>query len=88
MYHWEMAVSHLHKGNCGYSYINTTIFCNGTGMEYTESEGMDAIGKCLHYAFKVIVKHYDFIVMGTGCGIHRYDQRQEEKECALALGLI
>ena len=25
-YHWEMAASHLHKGNSGYSYINTTIF--------------------------------------------------------------
>ena len=24
--------------------------------------------------------------MGTGCGIHRYDQRQEEKGGALALG--
>ena len=26
MYHWEMAASHFHKGNCAYSYINTTIF--------------------------------------------------------------
>ena len=25
--------------------------CNGTGMEYIESEGTHAVGKCLHYAF-------------------------------------
>ena len=24
--------------------------CNGTGMEYTESEGTHAVGKCLRYA--------------------------------------
>ena len=26
-------------------------FYNGTGMEYTESEGMHAVGKCPYYAF-------------------------------------
>ena len=51
MYCWEMLASRLHKGNYGYSYTNTTIDCNGTGMEYIESEGTHAVGKCLHYAF-------------------------------------
>ena len=29
-------------------------YCNSTGMEYTESEGIHAVGKCLCYAFRNI----------------------------------
>ena len=48
MYYWEMLASHLHKSNIHkYYYID----CNGAGMEYIESEGTHAVGKCPHYAF-------------------------------------
>ena len=46
---WEMLASRLHKGNYGYTQI--LFYCNGTSMEYIESEGIHAVGKCPCYAF-------------------------------------
>ena len=61
-------------------------------MEYIESEGIHAVGKCPHYAFiktklRGNCQTLQFILNGTGYGIQRYYQWQEENEYALALDL-
>ena len=68
-------------------------YCNSTGMEYTESEGIHAVGKCLRYAFRNIklrghcqILQLNLYCNGTWYGIHRYYQWQE-KVYALALDL-
>ena len=45
-----MLVSRLHKRNYVYTQILASYCfdCNGTGMEYVESEGSHAVGKCPH----------------------------------------
>ena len=91
MCYWEMLASCLHKGNCGYKQILYYFNCNGTGMEFIESEGTHAVGKCPCYPIqmklKVTVKYYNLCCIGTVSEIHRYYQWQEEKAHALALDL-
>ena len=55
--------------------------CNGTSMEYIESEGIHAVGKCPRYAFikTKLRSNCQIHCNGTGYGIHRYYQWQEEQ---------
>ena len=56
------------------------FYCNGTGMDYIESEGTHTVGKCPCYAIKIKLRsncqilQFIYYCNGRGYGIHRYCQ--------------
>ena len=48
---WEMLASHIFIKVVMVIHKYYSFDCNVTGMDYIESEGPNAVGKCPRYAF-------------------------------------